>query len=129
FDPANAFGWLGDNGTIFFPSEQSGFMHLYEVAYDGGAPRAVTSGKWEVDSIVLSKDKKSFYLTTSEESPFERHLYRMPVAGGARAKLTAGAGDHEGVVSADGNAVAEVFSYTNQPREVFVGGKRGAHAP
>src|SRR5207249_1843304 len=79
FDPANAFGWLADNQTIFFPSEQSGFMHLYEVSFDGGAlPKQMTSGNWEVDSVVLSKDKMSFYLTTSEESLFERHLYRMP---------------------------------------------------
>ncbi len=129
FDPANAHGWLGDNQTIFFPSEESGFMHLYEVAYDGGAPRAITSGRWEVDSIVLSKDKKSFYLTTSEESPFERHLYRMPVAGGARTKLTSGAGDHEGVPSPDGGTIAEVFSYTNKPPEVYVGGKRVTNSP
>jgi dipeptidyl aminopeptidase/acylaminoacyl peptidase len=129
FDP-NAYGWLADNQTVYFPSEQSGFMHLYEVSYDGGAaPRAVTSGNWEVDSVVLSKDKKSFYLTTSEESPFERHLYRMPVAGGARVKLTSGAGDHEGIVSPDGTAVAEVFSYTNRPPEVFVGAKRVTTSP
>ncbi|MEK6374332.1 MAG: prolyl oligopeptidase family serine peptidase [Acidobacteriota bacterium] len=129
FDP-NAYGWLADNQTVFFPSEQSGFMHLYQVSYDGGgAPRAVTSGKWEVDSVVLSKDKKSFYLTSSEESPFERHLYRMPVAGGTRVKLTSGAGDHQGVVSPDGGAVAEVFSYTNRPPELYVAAKRVTNSP
>jgi dipeptidyl aminopeptidase/acylaminoacyl peptidase len=133
FDPFTAYGWLADNATIYFPSEQSGYMHLYEVAYDGGAPKAlpkqVTSGKWEVDSVVLSKDRKSFYLTTSEESPYERHLYRMPVAGGARVKLTSGTGDHEGAVSPDGTTVAEVFSYTNKPPEVYVGGKRVTSSP
>jgi len=129
FDPANGYGWLADNQTIYFPSEQSGYMHLYEVGYDGGGPRAMTSGEWEVDSVVLSKDKKLFYLTTSEESPFERHLYRMLVTGGARVKLTSGAGDHEGVVSPDGSAVAEVFSFTNRPPEVFVGGKRVTTSP
>ena len=42
-------GWLGDNQTIYYASEATGFMHLYEVAFDGGAPRPVTSGKWEVE--------------------------------------------------------------------------------
>lgn len=129
FDPNNAYGWLADNQTIYFPSEQSGYMHIYEVSYDGGAPKAMTSGKWEVDAAVLSKDKKSFYLTTSEESPYERHLYRMPVTGGARVKLTSGPGDHEGVVSPDGTTVAEVFSYTTKPPEVYVGGKRVTNSP
>src|SRR5262245_27375453 len=130
FDPQSAYGWLADNQTLYFPSEQTGYMHLYEVSYEGGgAPRAMTSGKFEVDSAVLSKDKKSFYLTTSEESPFERHLYRMPVAGGARVKLTSGAGDHEGAVSPDGTTVAEVFSYTNRPPEVYIGSKRVTTSP
>ena len=129
FDPFNAYGWLADNQTIYFPSEASGYMHLYEVPYDGGTPKSMTSGKWEVDSVVLSKDKKSFYLTTSEESPYVRHLYQMPVAGGARVKLTNGDGDHEGSVSPDGKVVAEVFSYTNKPPEVYVGGKRVTASP
>src|SRR5262249_14859878 len=129
FDPFNAYGWLADNQTIYFPSEASGYMHLYEVPYDGGTPKAMTSGKWEVDSVVLSKDKKSFYLITSEESPYERHLYRMPVGGGARVKLTSGAGNHDALVSPDGTTVAEVFSYTNKPPEVYVGGKRVTSSP
>ena len=45
-----AFGWLADNATIYYTSEATGFMHLYEVGFDGGAPKALTSGKWEVDT-------------------------------------------------------------------------------
>ena len=33
-------GWLGDNQTIYFPSEASGFMHLYTVPFEGGSARA-----------------------------------------------------------------------------------------
>jgi hypothetical protein len=43
------------------------------------ALRALTEGKWEIEDLRVSDDKKSFYLTTGEESPFERHLYRMPI--------------------------------------------------
>src|ERR1700731_2846475 len=67
-------GWLADNQTIYFLSEASGFMHLYTVPFEGGTARPLTSGEWEVDSVTLSNDKKWFYLTTSEGSPFERHL-------------------------------------------------------
>src|SRR5438034_582024 len=83
--------------------------------------RATNSGKWEVDSVAMSDDKKSFYLTTSEGSPFERHLYRMPVGGGASAKLTSMPGDNEAVISSDGNAIANVYSYTNKPPELYIG--------
>ncbi len=113
-------GWISDNQTIYYASEASGFMHLYEVPFDGGAPRAMTNGNWEIDSVTLSSDKKSFYLTTSEESPFERHLYRMPAAGGPRTKLTSTTGDHVAVAAPDGMLIADVYSYTNKPPELYV---------
>jgi dipeptidyl aminopeptidase/acylaminoacyl peptidase len=122
-------GWLADNQTIYYSSEATGFMHLYEVPFEGGSPRAMTSGNWEVDSVTLSNDKKSFYLTTSEETPFERHFYRMPVAGGTRTKLTTTAGDNEAVPPPDGTVIAEVYSYTNKPPEVFIGAKRVTTSP
>ena len=122
FGDAQSFGWAS-NDTIYYLSEATGFMHLYEVPFSGGAPKQLTSGKWEVDSAVLSDDKKSFYLTTSEESPFVRHLYRIPVAGGASTKLTSMDGDNEAVVSPDGSAIANVYSYTNKPPELYVSGE------
>jgi dipeptidyl aminopeptidase/acylaminoacyl peptidase len=114
-------GWMADNANIWFVSEQTGFAQLYAVPFAGGAPRALTTGNWEIEDISLSNDKRSFYLTTSEISPFERHLYRMPVAGGARAKLTSTAGRHDAVPSPDGAVIADLYSYTNKPPEVFVG--------
>jgi len=128
FADAQSFGWAS-NDTIYYLSEGTGFMHLYEVPVSGGAPKQLTSGKWEVDSAVLSDDKKSFYLTTSEESPFVRHLYRIPVAGGASTKLTSMDGDNEAIVSPDGNAIANVYSYTNKPPELYVSGKRVTTSP
>src|SRR3954464_10952885 len=128
FADAQSFGWA-NNDTIYYLSEATGFMHLYEVPFSGGASKQLTSGKWEVDSAVLSDDKKSFYLTTSEESPFVRHLYRIPVAGGAPAKLTSMDGDNEAVVSPDGAAIANVYSYTNKPPELYVAGKRVTTSP
>src|SRR5258708_40064958 len=110
-----SFGWLADNATIYYHSEATGFMHLYEVAFDGGAAKALTSGKWEVDSVTLSDDKKSFYLTTSEGSPFERHLYQMPVAGGPSTKLTSKPGDNQTDVSRDRGRIANLCSDPNKP--------------
>ena len=112
--------WLADNQTIYYTSEASGSMHLYEVPFEGGASKQLTSGNWEIDSVALSNDKKSFYIISSEESPFERHLYRMPVAGGARVKMTTTPGEHNAMVSPDGSLVADVYSYTNKPPELFI---------
>jgi dipeptidyl aminopeptidase/acylaminoacyl peptidase len=104
-------------------------MHLDSVAFNGGTPKALTSGKWEVDAVQLSPDRKTFFLTTSEVSPFERHLYRLPVTGGTPQKLTTTAGMHDAVVSPDGGAIADVYSYANKPPELFIGAKKITTSP
>jgi dipeptidyl aminopeptidase/acylaminoacyl peptidase len=115
-----SFGFLADNETVWFLSESSGWMQLYSVPFGGGALHALTSGKFEIDDVALSSDRRFFYLTTSEASPYERHLYRMPVSGGARVQLTNTPGDHEAIVAPDDASIAEIYSYTNKPPEVFV---------
>src|SRR5207248_10518742 len=81
------------------------------------------------DSVALSDDRKSFDLTTSEGSPFERHLYRMPLSGGARTNLTPMTGENQALVSPDGGAVANVYSYTNKPPELYIDAKRITNSP
>jgi dipeptidyl aminopeptidase/acylaminoacyl peptidase len=122
-------GWMPDNENIWFVSEQTGFAQLYEVPFAGGAVKPLTEGKWEIEDITVSDDKKSFYMTTSEVSPFERHLYRMPIAGGARTKLTSAAGRHDAEASPDGAVIADLYSYTNKPPEVFIGTTKVTTSP
>jgi dipeptidyl aminopeptidase/acylaminoacyl peptidase len=114
-------GWMPDNENIWFVTEQTGYAQLYEVPWTGGAQKALTEGKWEIEDVRVSDDKKSFYMTTGEVSPFERHLYRMPIGGGARVKLTSEVGRHDAEVSPDGAVIADLYSYTNKPPEVFIG--------
>ncbi|MEW6206823.1 MAG: prolyl oligopeptidase family serine peptidase [Acidobacteriota bacterium] len=113
-------GWLGDNQRVYFQSERDGYSHLYAVAYEGGDPRQLTSGKWEVTTVRLAEDKKRFYITTSEVHPGERHLYSMSIDGGERAKLTSSAGNNQSFLSPDEKWVALIHSYSNRPPELYV---------
>ncbi len=123
------FGWLGDNQRVYFQSERDGYSHLYTVAYEGGQPRQLTSGKWEVASVRLSEDKKRFYLTTSEVHAGERHLYSMSVEGGERAKITSTAGNNQSSLSPDEKWIALIHSYSNRPPELYLQENRaGAQA-
>src|SRR5581483_7621194 len=54
---------------------------------------------------------------------------RMPVTGGARAKLTTMPGEHSAVVSPDGALIADVYSYTNKPPELYIGTRRITTSP
>ncbi|PYO77502.1 MAG: S9 family peptidase [Gemmatimonadetes bacterium] len=114
-------GWYGAGaGRVWYASEADGYSHLYTIAPDGTGRQQLTRGRWEVRDVALSPDRRWFYLTTNEVSPFEQHLYRMPVTGGAMEKITTKVGKHTAVVSPDGQLVADVYSYVNRPPDLFL---------
>ncbi len=112
-------GWLPD-GRAWFVSEASGYAHLYAAQPDGSARTALTSGQWEVLTAEVSPDRRSFFMHTSETSPYVREFWRMPVAGGTRERLTTQTGSHDVVVSPNGAQMATVYSASNSPPELFV---------
>ncbi len=87
--PGGGQGWLADNQTYYFTSEKDGFNHLYEVPFTGGTPKQLTSGKFEIDKVELSRDKSKFYLTSSQDSDYaERNLWSLDVNGGEATRIT-----------------------------------------
>ena len=117
---ANTIGWMKNDREVYFQSEKTGYSHLYAVAWDGGEPRALTSGNWEVLNVRQSKDKSHFYLTASKDSPYEQHLYEMDGDGGPLTRLTKEPGRHATTVSPDERWIADIYSYTNKPPELYV---------
>jgi dipeptidyl aminopeptidase/acylaminoacyl peptidase len=121
-------GWMKGDRDIYFQSERTGFSHLYTVPFAGGEAKALTAGKWEVDSAMLSDDKARFFLVTNESDPGDQEVYEMSAEGGARTRLTTASGGHSFVPSPDNRWFADVYSYTNKPPELFVQETR-AEAP
>jgi dipeptidyl aminopeptidase/acylaminoacyl peptidase len=117
---AFTLGWLADNAHVYFESERDGWAHLYSVPIAGGEPTQLTSGQFEVSDVRLSADKTKFYFTSSEGSPFERHLYSMSVSGGTRTRITQTSGNHQVDVAPDETMLADVYSYSNKPPELFL---------
>ncbi len=118
--PINAIGFLGDNKTVYFQSEKDGYSHLYTVDVASGAKKQLSKGDFEVQSVDLSTDKKTFYLTTNEANSGEQQFYKMAVSGGERTRLTAKTGAYQVVLSPDETKLAYLYSYANQPWELFV---------
>jgi len=117
---ALTLGWMKGDGEIYFQSERTGYSHLYTVSAEGGDAKALTSGKWEVMSAVLSRDKSRFFLVTSEADPGEHNVYEMSASGGARTRLTSLPGGHSFVPSPDDQWFADIYSYTTKPPELYV---------
>jgi dipeptidyl aminopeptidase/acylaminoacyl peptidase len=117
---AFTLGWMKDNQHIYFQSERTGYAHLYTVSYEGGEPKQLTSGSWEVTGVQMSDDKTRFFLTTSEVHPGERHFYTMSAEGGERTKITSMPGSSQAFVSPDEKTLALIYSYSNKPPELYI---------
>ena len=130
-------GWLKNNDDVYFGSERDGgFAQLYKVAFDGGEASQLTSGKFEVQDVQLADDGSRFYLTTNEGSPYEQHLYSMNAQGGPRTRISHDAGRHQTLLSPDEKWLADIYSFTNRPPELYAqenrtgaGGKRLTTSP
>lgn len=113
-------GWLPDNSTIYYQSEESGFSHLYLMDVASRDKKQLTSGDYEVFDPFLSNNGKHWFLTTSAVHPGERHFYKMPVQGGKLEKLTTLTGNNEVILSPDEKYMAIRHSYSNKPWELYL---------
>jgi len=111
-------GWL-DNDHLFFQSEQTGYSHLYSINVITGIKNQLTQGLFEIRSAALSADKSKFYIIANAENPYEHHFYHLPSSGGALQKITRLIGGHQVIVSPDEKNLAILYSYANQPWELF----------
>jgi dipeptidyl aminopeptidase/acylaminoacyl peptidase len=114
-------GYVPGSDKVWLVSEADGYAHLYTMNSDGSNRQQLTKGNWEVEDVRLSADRRFFEMHTSEVSPFERHFYRMPIAGGAAERITTQVGGHTVVVSPNGALIADVYSQSNRPPELHVG--------
>jgi len=112
-------GWLEGN-RAWFLSEADGYSHVYTVLSNGSEKRQLTSGKWEVLDASVTPDRRTFYLSTSETSPFDAQVYRMATTGGAREKVTPPPGSHQATLSPDEQWIANVYSFANKPPELYL---------
>jgi dipeptidyl aminopeptidase/acylaminoacyl peptidase len=122
FGAGGGIDFLPDGKRVFFLSEHDGWMHLYtlDVSADGAQPKQLTSGKWEITNADLARDGKKFYITSTEEHLGERHVYTVPVDGGARRKLTSMVGSNQAEIAPDESTLGLVYSYSTKPPEVYV---------
>ncbi|GGH22292.1 S9 family peptidase [Mucilaginibacter phyllosphaerae] len=114
-----SLGWA-DNTHFYYQSEASGYSHLYLADVVNGNKKQLTSGKWEVQTLRLSNDKKTFYFTANIDHPGITQFYRIPVTGGAPVKITGIKGGNEIGLSPDEKWIAIRHSYSNQPWELYV---------
>ncbi len=124
---ARCAGFYDGGKRVYWVGETTGWAQLWSAAADGTDKRQLTDGTFEIYDVRLSADGQTFLFHSSEVSPFDRDLWSMRISGGPRTKLTPQAGGHQVVLSPDEMWMADVYSTTNRPPELFLA-RRGATA-
>lgn len=112
-------GWL-DNDRCYFQSEATGYSHLYIVDLRTGEHKQLTSGKWEVHEVLLSKNKETFYLLTNKLNPGVRNGYSLSVKTGTLTPLFEGYFAIEWKLSPDEKKWAIRYSTSTQPWDLYL---------
>ena len=111
--------FLGNGGRFLWTSERSGFRHLYLYGIDGKLEKQLSSGDWQVDSVVGLDRDQGIYITSTEDGPLERQVYRVELNGG-RKRLSAGAGTHAISLAPGGDYYMDDYSsLTALPRSTI----------
>jgi dipeptidyl aminopeptidase/acylaminoacyl peptidase len=121
----NDFGWLPDGRTLWYQSEESGFVQLYSKRLDGDA-KALTKGRFEVSRPTLSTDGRWFYALANQEAPYAYDVYRVPSAGGKFERVTQLRGVEDFALSADGRRLLVTHSTSYMPAQIAVAAADGS---
>ena len=123
----NEFGWLRDNRTLWFESEQSGYAHLYTKARDA-EPQALTQGRFEVANPVLSEDGRWFYTLSNALAPYAYDVYRVPSGGGKFERVTRLQGLEKFALDRSGRRLLVTHSSPYVPAQIAVLNADGSSA-
>src|SRR5690606_5788010 len=83
------------DGRFLWSSERDGFEHLYLASADGTRLTRLTSGDWPVDALEAVDEARGIvYFTAGRESPTQRALYAVPLAGGDATRISTTPGMH-----------------------------------
>jgi dipeptidyl-peptidase-4 len=110
--------WLKD-GSFLWLSERTGWQHLYHYAADGKLIRPVTSGPWEIRTLLgVDEAKGVIYFSGTEHSHIAAHAYRIKLDGTGLARLTLTEGAHRSSFNPAFTHYVDYWSDVSTPTQV-----------
>jgi dipeptidyl-peptidase 4 len=108
--------FLDEDDAFLWASERDGFQHLYLFGLDGALRRQLTTGEWVVEGLLAVDEARGLaYVSGTLDSPLERHVYAIPLAGGPPQRITSAAGMHQASFSRNAAVFVDLWSNTDTP--------------
>ncbi|MEN3276496.1 MAG: hypothetical protein V7631_2286, partial [Massilia sp.] len=111
------FGWLPDNRTLWYLSEESGYAHLY-TQDPAGQARALTSGKWEAGDVQWSFDGSTAYMLCNRKNPGTYEVCAVNAKDGGTREVTGLEGVERFVLSPDNRKLLVHYSSSYMPAQL-----------
>lgn len=119
--------WSADGRRIIYVDDNDGYYRLKTISPDGGRSRILTDGDYDVAGsgsaapLVVPPGANEVFFTAAAPTPYVRHVFRIPAAGGKAERVTMVPGLHEQLaVSSDGRHIAVVSTNDRTPYELYV---------
>jgi dipeptidyl aminopeptidase/acylaminoacyl peptidase len=113
-------GWLRDNETLWFLSEDHGYLGIYTTNIAESGSAALVTGKHVVFDPVLGPSGKYIYYRANVTHPGIYEIWRVDVETGKADQLTTLGGVNEVTVSPDGSRLLITHSEINRHPELYV---------
>ena len=114
---ADEFGWLPDNATLWYLSEETGYAHLYTKT--GAAPaRALTHGNWEVSGVEWTRDGARAYFLCNPQQPGTYEVCASTARDGGAREVTSLKGVESFALSPDAGKLLVRYSASYLPPQL-----------
>jgi dipeptidyl-peptidase-4 len=81
-DVVDSWRWLPGGKDLLWVSERDGWRHAWAAPHDGGDPRLLTPGQFDIAAVAGVDEKGgSLYFTASPDDATRLYLYRVPLTG------------------------------------------------
>lgn len=118
--------FLADGSGFVWPSEKSGFNHLYKHDMAGKEVAALTKGNWDVTNFYGVDERNGLlYFQAAAETPMRRELYSVKLNGKSLKKISKEKGFQSAQFSSTFDYYVNTFSTLNSPPRYVVRDRKG----
>ena len=126
-DPQEGLFFLpGKNDQFLWFSERDGYKHLYLYSTDGSLLKQLTSGNFDVQSIISFDAKgENVFVYSNKQEPTGLYAYKINIKSGEMTLLTPERGTHSVSISKAGTSVIDRYSSVTVPSRCIVYNAKG----